>query len=222
MNLSRVAADHIGKTHADLLSRAAAFLLLKDSKASYTIEGEAPPHNRIERWSRIIGEAGQRELSVEELERLQSIVIVDNRFTRPGCRVDGGFVGNHERATGMLMPAHISARAEGLPNLLSGLMETYRLLNESDYDAVLAATLIAFGFVFIHPFEDGNGRIHRYLFHHVLAEKKLRARGAGVSGLRGHPGANWRVPESAGTLLPAQVRSDRMAADRQGQRRGCE
>ena len=24
----------------------------------------------------------------------------------------------------------------------------------------------------IHPFEDGNGRIHRYLMHHVLARKK--------------------------------------------------
>ncbi len=49
LNLSQAAIDHIGKTHADLLSRAAAFLLLKDSKASYTIEGETPPHNRIER-----------------------------------------------------------------------------------------------------------------------------------------------------------------------------
>ena len=173
MNLSRVAADHIDKTHADLLSRAAAFLLLKDSKASYTIEGEAPPHSRIERWGRIIGAAGQRELSVDELTRLQSIVIADSRFTLPGCRVDGGFVGDHERATGMPMPAHISARAEDLPSLLSGLLETYRLLNDSDYDAVLAASLIAFGFVFIHPFEDGNGRIHRYLFHHVLAEKNF-------------------------------------------------
>ena len=55
LNLSQAAIDHIGKTHADLLSRAAAFLLLKDSKASYTIEGEAPPHNRIERWGKIIG-----------------------------------------------------------------------------------------------------------------------------------------------------------------------
>lgn len=177
MNLSRVAADHIGKTHAGLLSRAAAFLLLKDSKASYTIEGEAPPHNRVERWSRIIGEAGQRELSVDELTRLQSIVIADSRFTLPGCRARGGFVGDHERATGMPMPAHISARAEDLPGLLSGLMETRRLLNESDYDAMLAATLIAFGFVFIHPFEDGNGRIHRYLFHHVLAEKEFAPAG---------------------------------------------
>jgi hypothetical protein len=28
--------------------------------------------------------------------------------------------------------------------------------------------MIAFGFVFIHPFEDGNGRLHRYLIHHIL------------------------------------------------------
>ena len=37
-------------------------------------------------------------------------------------------------------------------------------------DPVLIATTIAFGFVFIHPLSDGNGRIHRYIIHHVLAE----------------------------------------------------
>jgi hypothetical protein len=35
-------------------------------------------------------------------------------------------------------------------------------------DAVTTAAALAFGFVYIHPFEDGNGRIHRWLFHHVL------------------------------------------------------
>jgi hypothetical protein len=177
MNLSQAAKDHIGKIHPDVLSRAAAFLLLKDSKASYTIEGETPPHNRIERWGKIIGEAGQRKLSVEELEYLQRIVITDSRFIVPGCRVEGGFVGDHDRVTGMPIPVHISARAEDLENLLSGFVETCQLLGESDYDAVLMAALIAFGFVFIHPFEDGNGRIHRYLFHHVLAEKSFVSKG---------------------------------------------
>lgn len=153
------------------------FLLIKDSKASYTIEGESPPHNRIERWGKIIGEAGQRALSVEELEYLQSIVIADNRFILPGCRVEGGFVGDHDRTTGMPIPAHISARYEDLESLLSGLLEAGQLLNNSDYDAVLTAALVAFGFVFIHPFEDGNGRIHRYLFHHVLFEKGFVSRG---------------------------------------------
>lgn len=177
MKLSQEAIDHIGKTHADLLSRAAAFLLLKDSKASYTIEGESPPHNRIARWGKIIGEAGQRELSIDELEYLQSVVIADNRFIALGCRTESGFVGDHDRATGMPIPVHISARCEDLESLLKGLIDTCQLLAESDYDAVLTAALIAFGFVFIHPFEDGNGRIHRYLFHHVLAEKDFVPKG---------------------------------------------
>jgi hypothetical protein len=37
---------------------------------------------------------------------------------------------------------------------------TQRLSN--NLDPVVAAACIAFGFVFIHPFMDGNGRIHRY------------------------------------------------------------
>ena len=177
MNLSQAAVENIGETHADLLSRAAAFLLLKDSKASYTIEGETPPHNRIERWGKVIGEAGQCQLSVDELEFLQSMVIADSRFITPGLRIEGGFVGDHDRTTGMPMPVHISARAEDLESLISGLIETSQLLAGSDYDPVLTATLIGFGFVFIHPFEDGNGRIHRYLFHHILAAKGFVPKG---------------------------------------------
>ena len=38
-------------------------------------------------------------------------------------------------------------------------------------DPVVAASVLAFGFVFVHPLEDGNGRLHRYLMHHVLAER---------------------------------------------------
>lgn len=177
LNLSQIAAEQIGKTHRDLLSRAAAFLLLKDSKASYNIEGESPPHSRIERWGKIIGKAGQRPLTLQELEDLQSIVIADLRFTMPGLRAEGGFIGDHDRVTQMPIPVHISARAKDLPKLLSGLLETYELLKKTNFDPVLMATVIAFGFVFIHPFEDGNGRIHRYLFHHILAETTFVPRG---------------------------------------------
>jgi hypothetical protein len=38
-------------------------------------------------------------------------------------------------------------------------------------DAVVAAAVLAFGFIYVHPFQDGNGRIHRYLIHHVLAQR---------------------------------------------------
>lgn len=175
--LSEAAVRNIGQTHPDLLSRAAAFLLLKDSRASYTIEGETPPHGRIERWGRIIGEAGSRKLSIQEFKHLQRQVIADSRFIEAGLRTEGGFVGAHDRTTGMPMPDHISARPDDLKTLISGLIDTYELLREDKFDAVLMATVVAFGFVFIHPFEDGNGRIHRYLFHHVLAEKEFVPKG---------------------------------------------
>jgi Fic family protein len=155
----------------DSLMRAAAFLLLKDSKASHTIEGESPPQNRIQRWGRAIGQAGNKELSKEELLRLQKIVIEDARFIKPGWRVQGGFVGEHDRIHGTPIPDHISAKWQDLEVLINGFIKTNNRLQNSDFDPVLAATIIAFGFVLIHPFVDGNGRIHRYLIHHVLAKK---------------------------------------------------
>lgn len=168
----------IGEIHPDVMARTAAFLLLKDSKASYAIEGERPPQNRAQRWGRAIGQAGQRVISKDELVRLQHIVIDDRRFTKMGWREQSGFVGEHDRRSGIPIPDHISARWEDLPSLMDGLIATDRRLEtDKDFDAVIAAAMIAFGFVFIHPFVDGNGRIHRYLIHHVLLRKEYVAQG---------------------------------------------
>ncbi len=177
MDLPAQARNELGKVHPDIVARAAAFLLLKDSKASYAIEGERPPHNRAERWGRAIGQAGREELTLEELLRLQTIVIEDARFIHMGWRNQGGFVGVHDRATGAPIPDHISARWQDVPRLMEGLIAMDKKLATSSYNPVLSAALIAFGFVFIHPFEDGNGRIHRYLIHHVLAEKDFAPKG---------------------------------------------
>ena len=176
-HLSEKAKDSLGDVHPDILARAAAFLLLKDSKASYAIEGERPPYNRAERWGQAIGQAGQQKLTGQELLRLQEIVIGDKRFTKMGWRKEGGFVGVHDRATNAPIPDHISARWQDVADLIEGLIGADNRLSDSDYDPVLAAAIIAFGFVFIHPFEDGNGRIHRYLIHHVLAEKGFAPKG---------------------------------------------
>ena len=70
----------------------------------------------------------------------------------------------------MPLPDHISARPEDLPDLISGMAEFDRTA-AGHLDPVIAAAVLAFGFVFVHPFEDGNGRIHRYLIHHVLGRR---------------------------------------------------
>ena len=173
LDLSEQIKAIIGKIHPDVMARTAAFLLLKDSKASYAIEGERPPQNRAQRWGRAIGQAGQKPINKEELIRLQQIVIDNPRFTRMGWREQGGFIGGHDRRYGTPIPNHISAAWQDIHSLMDGLIAVDQKLEmDSTFDAVLAAAVIAFGFVFIHPFVDGNGRIHRYLIHHVLSRKE--------------------------------------------------
>ena len=65
---------------------------------------------------------------------------------------------------------HISARPDDLQSLVDGMI-AFDHSAEEKLDAVIAAAVLAFGFVYIHPFEDRNGRIHRYLIHHVLARR---------------------------------------------------
>lgn len=176
-NLSEQKASLVHNMRKDILQRASAFLLLNDSKASFSIEGESPKSKRAARWGQAISQAGLHDLSIAELIRLQQIVIENGRFVDMGFRKKGGFVGEHDRTTGEPIPDHISARWQDLESLIDGLVGACELLNNNAIDAVLAATSIAFGFVFIHPFEDGNGRIHRYLIHHVLARKKFSQQG---------------------------------------------
>ncbi len=169
--------NYLNGIHKDVMQRAASFLLLKDSQASFTIEGENPGTNRALRWGKVIGEAGKNPLTKEELLRLQQIIIENKRFTKMGFRTEGGFVGEHDRITGEPIPEHISARYQDLDLLLTGLTNTYKLLETEGFDPVLAAAKIAFGFVFIHPFSDGNGRIHRYLIHHILTRLNITQQG---------------------------------------------
>ncbi len=176
LGLSEKAKAIAARTPADLLARTAAFLLLKDSRASYVIEGEDPPQDRIQRWGRAIGQAGRAPITLDELLRLQQIVIGDARFVHMGLRTQGGFIGQHDRKSRTPIPDHVSARHQDLVSLTEGLVAFDR-----DYaaaiDPVIAAAVLAFGFVFIHPFEDGNGRIHRYLIHHTLAARNFNPPG---------------------------------------------
>lgn len=167
--LDKIAREVIGRTHRDVMARAAAFLLLSDSKSSFWIEGERPSAQRALRWGQIIGQAGSLKLSIEEFERLQRIVIGDARFVSLALRTEGGFVGAHDRTTGEPIPDHMSARAEDLRSLLKGLVGYGERSVTGKMDPVVAAAAAAFGFVYIHPFSDGNGRLHRWLIHHVLA-----------------------------------------------------
>jgi Fic family protein len=147
-------------------------MLLADSRASFEIEGERPPRSRLERWGRAVLEAGRNQLTLEEIIRLQHVLIEDTRFIRPGLRPDGVFLGERDHQ-GDPLPEFIGARAVDLHELIGGLLEANNRMRDDGVNPVLKAAATAFGFVYVHPFQDGNGRVHRCLIHHVLAERKF-------------------------------------------------
>ena len=170
LELAQKARDTVVKTGAQIVARAASFMLLADSRASFEIEGERPPQSRVERWGRAVLEAGKRPLNQTEIYRLHTILIGDDRFTEIGYRSDGVFLGERDFNNDPI-PEFIGARHADLPTLMTGLIECNNRMRSTDIDGVLQAAAIAFGFVYIHPLADGNGRLHRCLIHHVLAER---------------------------------------------------
>jgi hypothetical protein len=146
-NIRQEKSNYLNRVRKDILQRASSFLLLKDSKASFSIEGENPRNNRAARWGIAIGQAGKNELSIAELNRLQQLVIENDRFVKMGIRSQQGFIGDRDRATQEPIPDHISAKHENLEQLMAGWLQTQKVLTESRMDPVLVAAKIAFGFV---------------------------------------------------------------------------
>ena len=170
--LGTEANEVIERTGASVVARAASFLLLADSRASFEIEGEKPPRSRLERWGRAVLQAGKNPLTIDEILRLHAVLIEDTRFTRAGLRMDGVFLGDRDHE-GDPLPEFIGARSQDLQHLMHGLIAANERMGEGELDSVLQAAATAFGFVYIHPFQDGNGRLHRCLIHHVLAERRF-------------------------------------------------
>jgi Fic family protein len=102
--------------------------------------------------------------------------IVDPRFKAAGYRDSQNYVGEtvvwqHERVH------YVCPKPEDIHDLMEGLIASHQRLEESNASPVVHAASIAYGFVFLHPFEDGNGRIHRFLIHNILARREFTPKG---------------------------------------------
>lgn len=183
----------------NLLRRAAAFLYLKETQSSFEVERETPSPKRAQRFADLLRQADARKpLTKDRLVELQHEV-VDARFHEFAWRTQQNWIGQD---LGLRRKVDfVPARPDDLGDLMAGLLEMAEFMrphleehrlaasvgddfeepicprNEAPMDPVVAAASIAFGFVFIHPFMDGNGRIHRYLIHDTLAKAGFTPRG---------------------------------------------
>lgn len=168
-NLSEQARQVVTHYDTHTLARAVTYLYTKETRSSYDIEGETPTHDRFEQFVRALRDAPTFTATPDALVRLQR-QIVDPRYATSGLRDHQNYVGEGTRLGEYIH--YVCPKPEDVPRLMRGWHAlTERLLNDPDLDPVVAAACAAFTFVLIHPYEDGNGRLHRFLIHHVLARK---------------------------------------------------
>ena len=168
-NLRQRTLDTLARYDHDLLRRAAAFLYLMETHSSFEVEREKPSPERAQRFADLLREAERGiPLSEDRLAQLQNAVL-DPRFHEYVYRSRQNWIGSDMGYRKKV--DFVPARPEDVPALMDGLVafsETLRN-NPQRMDAVIAAAALAFGFVFIHPFMDGNGRLHRFLIHDALS-----------------------------------------------------
>lgn len=178
LHLDKIAMHIVNEYDPSILSRAAYYLYTKETLSSNKIEQEQSNVTKIERYIKLITSiSSYPTLDKTTLLTLQN-ALVDTRFQDHDYRTTQNYVG--EIVHNFQPKIHfISPKPKDVPSLMNGLLAClehhldFNTLEHSQIPPVIIAAMIAFGFVFIHPFEDGNGRIHRYLIHYILLHTKF-------------------------------------------------
>lgn len=158
----------LNKFNTDLLHKASYYLYLKETTASFFLSNEESLPATLNKFLNVITNFQQNNrLSKEFLIYIQQMML-DSRYSNNDYRTNKNYIG--ESLPYGVKINYICPKVEDVEYLMQGLIACYYRLTTSNLPPVLIATIISFGFLFIHPFEDGNGRIHRFLLHNILTK----------------------------------------------------
>lgn len=169
-DLSERSRELLSEYNDELLHRASAFLYSKETKSSYKIEHIDAKISKIERFSRLLQKASEMDYCNKEgfIEIQNSLV--DSRYEEKDYRTEQNYIGETIHA-GREKIHYICPQPEDIDMLMEGLIDLHKNISESKTSPIVHAAVISYGFVFIHPFEDGNGRLHRFLIHNLLSQR---------------------------------------------------
>lgn len=171
LGLARQFADEIGP---ELLDRALAWAYLGETESSFAIEREVPTADKTRAFAALLQQAGQAPvLSEDVLVAWQNAVITNPLEHAQQFRAEQNWL--RGAARGAAGVTYVPPP----PEVAADLMEEWLAMvnRPDDVDPLVKAALACFGFVFIHPFMDGNGRLSRFLVHHVLGRSGRLPRG---------------------------------------------
>lgn len=160
------AQQFIQNLPSGMMDRAINWAYLSETQDSFAIEKESPTEDKSRRFIQLLRQAHERiPLSEDYLVTLQNATISNPYDMAAAFRREQ----NH-LASGLHGAAGVTY-VPPAPDLCRELMEQLMTLGDDavkHIDPLVAAGIISFGFVFLHPFMDGNGRLSRFLIHQTL------------------------------------------------------
>jgi Fic family protein len=111
----------------------------------------------------------KENISLDFMLKLHQIIFQNSKSFAGQFRKKGVEVGIRD---GFGNIVHLGAPSHRVVALLSELVTWYNK-NKKKYPAIVLAAVIHNQFEYIHPFEDGNGRVGRLLLNHILIKHKM-------------------------------------------------
>jgi hypothetical protein len=165
-NILGSASTFISSLDKSVLDRAVRWAYLSETQGSYAIENETPSHSKTEAFAALLSRAHAPEHITEEyLVALQNLTVSNPLDKAVQFRTDQNWLRN--ALPGAMGVTYLPPP----PDLMMPLMDQImNMANMTDHgiDPLVLGSLVSFGFVFAHPFMDGNGRLSRFLFHKLV------------------------------------------------------
>jgi hypothetical protein len=181
------------------LQRAIRYLYVKETRASFEIERATVSDRMERFVEALFSHGAQRDgamwWSEKEFVEIAGLIINDPRFAPTGYRKNEVRVSEQRSLAARERVHFVGARHVDVPSLMQGLVDAWaahhlvelprpipgaiagpngeayasRRSGGNPFVDFVIAGCLSFGFVYIHPFDDGNGRLHRLMLHRILS-----------------------------------------------------
>ena len=164
----------LSSANPEIMARTLNYLYSKETKSSYEIENETAEQSKSLRFIEVLKHTADKDyLTKEVLIELQNLVVAP-QFRNNSFRSsisEQNYVGRTISIAGDQEVHFISPKPEDIDELMGEFLNSAKRISDSlAVNPIVAAAAIAYPFVFLHPFSDGNGRLHRFLIHYVLTK----------------------------------------------------
>lgn len=158
-----------GSLSAGVFDRASEWACLYEMKSTFEIERETPSASQTERTVALLkGAKAISELTQQTLCDIRNALTADTDEQASSYRTKQNYLAHAGRSNAFDV-TYVPPPPEDLPSVMKAYLAMLSAA-PSAVNPVIAAAAASFGFVYLHPFTDGNGRVSRFLIHRTLAD----------------------------------------------------